>query len=216
VLQDGTVPAPALRLYLLGQQYRANLVFSSEQLRASVTRWRRWVQTRSTLQRLITWSRAAGGETSEEDWGLAERQLLQEVAAAKEEFLDAMDDDFNTSRALGAIDQVAHRANEYATAVGFEQPSPSVHGALRKALEVLEELTSVLGIQLASEEVVENALGPEQVAEVEAHIQQRTEARAARNWGEADRIRKVLEDEYQVAIKDTPQGTTWHLREPGE
>src|SRR5215469_10866729 len=60
VLADGSVPAPALRLYLLGQQYRANLVFSPEQLRASVTRWRRWVQTSSTLQRLIAWSQAAG------------------------------------------------------------------------------------------------------------------------------------------------------------
>jgi cysteinyl-tRNA synthetase len=216
VLQDGTVPAPALRLYLLGQQYRANLVFSSEQLRASVTRWRRWVQTRSTLQRLIAWSQSTGGKTSAEDSGPAERQLLQEVAAAKEEFLDAMDDDFNTSRALGAIDQVAHRANEYATGLGGETPSPSVHGALRQALEVLEELISVLGIQLASEEVIENALAPERRAEIEAYIQQRKEARAAKNWGEADRIRKVLEDEYQVAIKDTPQGTTWHLHEPGE
>ncbi len=216
VLQDGTIPAPALRLYLLGLQYRANLVFSSEQLRASVTRWRRWVQTRSTLQRLIAWSQAAGGEVSSEvTSGPAERQLLEEVAAAKEEFLDAMDDDFNTSRALGAIDQLAHRANDYATSLGGETASPSVHAALRQALAVMEELTSVLGIQLASGEVAENVLTREQVAAVEDSIQKRKEARAAKNWGEADRIRKVLEDEYQVTIKDTPQGTTWELREEG-
>jgi len=214
VLQDGTVSAPALRLYLLGQQYRANLVFSSEQLRASVTRWKRWVQTRSTLQRLIAWSQAAEGDVpAEEGSGPAERQLRKEIAAAKEEFLEAMDDDFNTSRALGAIDELAHRANEYATSLGGETPSPTVHAALGHALAALEELTSVLGIQLSSGEVAMNTLTPEQVLEVEAYIQQRKEARAAKNWGEADRIRKVLEDEYQVTIKDTPQGTTWELRE---
>jgi cysteinyl-tRNA synthetase len=217
VLQDGTVAAPALRLYLLGQQYRANLVFSPGQLRASVTRWKRWAQTRSTLQRLITWSQAAEGDvTGKEESGPAELQLLEEVAAAKEEFLQAMDDDFNTSRALGAIDQLAHRANEYATGLGGGTPSSSVHTTLRHALAVMEELTSVLGIQLSGGETAANALTPERVGEVEAYIQQRKEARAAKNWGEADRIRKVLEGEYQVAIKDTPQGTTWEMREQSE
>jgi cysteinyl-tRNA synthetase len=220
VLQDGTISAPALRLYLLGQQYRANLVFSSEQLRASATRWRRWVQTRSTLQRLITWSRRAGDEDAEEGSekgsAPAEGQLRAAVAAAREEFLEAMDDDFNTSRALGAIDQLAHRANDYATGLSGETPSPSVHAALGQALAMMEELTTVLGIELPSGEVAETAFTPEQAEEVEAHIQLRKEARAAKNWAEADRIRKVLEDEYQVTIKDTPQGTTWERHERGE
>ncbi|HEX6123378.1 MAG TPA: cysteine--tRNA ligase, partial [Ktedonobacterales bacterium] len=56
VLADGTVPPPALRTYLLGQHYRANLAFSEEQLRATVTRWQRWAQTRETLLRLIAWA----------------------------------------------------------------------------------------------------------------------------------------------------------------
>ena len=113
VLQDGSVPAPALRLYLLGQHYRANLVFSTEQLRASVVRWRRWEQTRSTLLRLVKPADpAAEGSGSQED-ARAERSLQRQLVAAKAEFIAAMDDDFNTSRALSAIDEMAHRINDY-------------------------------------------------------------------------------------------------------
>src|SRR5690348_10149784 len=56
VLDGDKIPAPALRTYLLGQHYRANLVFSPEQLNASVVRWRRWADARVTVERLLTWA----------------------------------------------------------------------------------------------------------------------------------------------------------------
>jgi cysteinyl-tRNA synthetase len=208
VLADGSVPAPALRLYLLGQYYRANLVFSPEQLRASVARWRRLEQTRSTLLRLIAWTdqAALGPEV------LEEAVLLEQVAAAKAEFIQAMDDDFNTSRALSAIDEMAHRINDYAAALGKEPGTPSTGDILRQALTTLEEVTGVLGISLEAERTG-LGLSAEQRETVETLIAERNEARTARNWAEADRIRTLLEDEYRVTIKDTPQGTTWELAE---
>src|SRR5690348_5545382 len=54
VLDGDNIPASALRTYLLGQHYRANLVFSPEQLNASVVRWRRWPDARATVERLLT------------------------------------------------------------------------------------------------------------------------------------------------------------------
>jgi cysteinyl-tRNA synthetase len=211
VLADGSVPAPALRLYLLGQQYRANLVYSPEQLRASVARWRRLEQTRSTLLRLIAWTDQAapggevpGGEVPGED------VLLSQIAAAKAEFIQAMDDDFNTSRALSAIDEMAHRINDYTAALGKGAPTPATGDILRQALATLEEVTGVLGISLEAE-YSGSGLSAEQLEAVEALIAERNEARQARNWADADRIRQLLEEQYRVTIKDTPQGTTWEL-----
>jgi cysteinyl-tRNA synthetase len=208
VLADGSVPSPALRLYLLGQQYRANLVFSPEQLRASVTRWRRLEQTRSTLLRLIAWT-DQGTSRPEDPEGAV---LLEQIAAARSEFIQAMDDDFNTSRALSAIDEMAHRINDYTAALGKEAAAPATGDILRQALTTLEEVTGVLGISLEAERTI-LALSAEQRVAVETLIGERNEARAARNWAEADRIRNLLEDEYRVTIKDTPQGTTWELAE---
>jgi cysteinyl-tRNA synthetase len=211
VLSDGSVPAPALRLYLLGQQYRANLVFSPEQLRASVARWRRLEQTRSTLLRLMAWTDRTDQTAPRPDVA-DESVLLEQVAAAKTEFIQAMDDDFNTSRALSAIDEMAHRINDYTAALGKEAPTPATGDILRQALTTLEEVTGVLGISLEGERIG-LGLSAEENEAVATLIAERNEARTARNWAEADRIRKLLEVDYRVMIKDTPQGTTWELAE---
>jgi len=216
VLADGSVPAPALRLYLLGQQYRANLVFSPEQLRASVARWRRWEQTRSTLLRLIAWTQSGVADRDQMEPDAGEPQLLEQIAAAKAEFIAAMDDDFNTSPALGAIDEMVHRINDYANALGGQTRAPIVQSALQQALASLEEVTAVLGIALektSTAETIARSLSTEQVAEIEALVALRDQARDGKNWAEADRIRKVLEEKYHVTIKDTPQGMTWNVRE---
>ena len=213
VLADGQVPAAALRTYLLGQQYRANLVYSEEQLKATTARWRRWEQTRATLVRLIAWAaQHAGAGAEEAEPGDAEHQLSQQLAGAKGEFIAAMDDDFNTSRALSALDELVHRANDYASALG-EKPRPAALPALREALAVLEELTGALGISLEETATAGADLSDEQRAAIEALIVQRTEARGRRDWAEADRIRKELEETYRVVVKDTPQGPTWSFRE---
>jgi cysteinyl-tRNA synthetase len=171
-----------------------------------VTRWRRLEQTRSTLLRLIAWTdQATSGP--EDAVGAV---LLEQISAAKSEFIQAMDDDFNTSRALSAIDEMAHRINDYAAALGKESEAPAAGNILRQALAALEEVTGVLGISLEAERT-SLALSAEQRAAVETLIGERNEARTARNWAEADRIRNLLEDEYRVTIKDTPQGTTWEL-----
>ena len=47
--------------------------------------------------------------------------------------------------------------------------------------------------------------------EIEAAIGQRNEARKAKNWPEADRIRDEL-NRHGVAIEDTPEGTIWKVR----
>ena len=212
ILDGEGIPGPALRTYLLGQHYRATLVWSEEQLRASVTRWRRWAQARATLQRLLDWT-GSGESAATPDEQSAAADLIRQAEAARNGFVAAMDDDFNTSAALSELDGLAKRANDYAASLTRNVAPEGAREALRAALDTLLELSSTLGISLEGEVKPETGLTDALRIEVESLIEQRKAARASRDWAEADRIRKELEERYNVVLRDTPQGTTWSLKQ---
>jgi cysteinyl-tRNA synthetase len=212
VLASG-VPGPALRMYLLGQHYRSPLTFSEEQIAASVVRWRRWADTDATLTRLMTWTEdQLGADAPAAEPGERERTLGEQARAAREAFVAAMDDELNTSPALAAIDELVHRANDYAHSLGDTPPTGATLAALREARRVLRELSDVLGIALV-DTADATALSAATLAAIEALVAEREVARSARNWTEADRIRRELDETYHVVIKDTPQGATWTVRD---
>ena len=78
-------------------------------------------------------------------------------------------------------------------------------GELIAAAALLGVLQSEPGAWLEGE--VPDALR----AEVEALLEQRAAARAARDWPEADRIRDRLND-LNVVVMDGPQGATWRVK----
>ncbi len=207
VLESGVQPA-VLRTYLLGAHYHANLTYSEDQLSATAERWRRWVNTRETLERLLRWSEGLSKKGKPKQ-GEAERRLSADIAQYREAFIEAMDDDFNTSRALGVIDELVHRINDYAHAVPAE-PTAAIHVALSGALAALQEITDALGIELAEEQTAETAEVDNEA--IEQLVAARTEARKRRDFAESDRIRDALETTYNVVVRDTPQGPTWSLK----
>lgn len=211
ILADDRVPPPALRTYLLSQRYRANQVFSMEALRATALRWRRWAEARATLKRLSDWATARATEepipTESAD---AMNRLHEQALAARAAFVAAMDDDLNSSGALGAIDELVTAANEYANTLGDQPTSPEVARALDEARSILDELTGVLGISLEEKQA---GVDTETRVAIEALVAQRAAARQSRDWAEADRIRRELDERYRVVVKDTPQGATWSVRE---
>ncbi|HEX8996197.1 MAG TPA: cysteine--tRNA ligase [Ktedonobacterales bacterium] len=207
VLASGDIPPMALRTYLLGQQYRATLVYSETQLRGTIVRWRRWVETVANLRRLISW---AEGEQASDPEGAKLRESLD---AARVDFIAAMDDDLNTSRALSVVDELAHRINDYANGLRTHALAADTVATLRAALATLTEITDTLGIALEEEAAESGGLSTEQLEEIEALVRQRDDARKAKNWAESDRIRKELDERYHVTVKDTPQGAVWSVKE---
>jgi cysteinyl-tRNA synthetase len=107
-------------------------------------------------------------------------------------FKAAMDDDFNTSEAVAELQNLANL----------------VFTGDAKAAAQLKALGGILGIlQRDAQEFLQGGSGPAD-KEIQDKIDARLAARKAKNYAEADRIRKELEVSG-VILEDGPQGTTW-------
>ncbi len=205
-------PAPVIRLYLVSHHYRAPIAYSEEALAAVQPRWQRYVEARANLSRLARRAEEALGTQVAAGAALLPPNAAVPVAETREAFIAAMDNDFNTSGGLAAIDNLLRRANEYAAALEGTAPTPEALATLRAVIALLDELlTGVLGVQIEAESAAQQ-LSPALVAEIEALIARRNEARRAKQWAEADRIRKDLEERLNVILKDRAQETTWELK----
>ena len=112
----------------------------------------------------------------------------------KNEFITAMDDDLNTADAIGVLFSMVREINTM-VAEGAGK------AAIEAAIKLFDELTGVLGL-------VYNRNTADLDAEVEALIEERTNARKARDFARADAIRDQLK-EMGIVLEDTPQGVKW-------
>ncbi len=112
----------------------------------------------------------------------------------------AMDDDFNTPEALSVLFDLARECNRWR---GAEPERAAGFGAELRALG------AVLGLlQDDPESFLRGDAGEVSAEQIETLIRRRVEARQARNWAEADRIREQLTAQG-VVLEDGPGGTTW-------
>jgi len=113
------------------------------------------------------------------------------------DFINAMDDDFNTPDAVTVIHELVTFINTQ-----LEGDTSLSLQALKNMRLRLEYICSILGIVLAQDEQGDDT-------EIEALIQARQDARAAKNFAESDRIRDELAAQG-IILEDTPQGPRWH------
>ncbi|MCI7737054.1 MAG: cysteine--tRNA ligase [Clostridiales bacterium] len=174
----------AVRMFMLGAQYRSPINFSREMIE----------QAKASLERLYTardhyaflLSNAKDGEMGER-----EKELLEKVQAARDGFDAAMDDDLNTADAIGNMFELVRAGNAL-----LDEKSPKQ--AVQAVVDALAEMAKVCGI--LTRKTDEN--GDEQV---EALLKARAEARAAKNWAESDRLRDEI-TKLGYVLKDTKQG----------
>jgi len=179
-------PGDIMRLLVLNGSYRSPLTYSDEVL----------AQTEQAYKRLL--SAKKGAEPGAAGLEAARAAALEaEARKTRAQFKEAMDDDFNSSAALAALFELVRAINQ-ARSEGASQAQ------LAPAVQVFEELTGVLGLQL-----VEESSGTTKAdAFIELLIALRAELRAQKQWALADKVRVELAA-LGVVLEDSKSGTSW-------
>ncbi len=180
-----------LRFFMLSSHYRSPLNFSRDLMDAAKNGLDRIKTCVSNLQFLL--------ENAEEKALTAEEEaVLAETDALNEKFNTAMEDDFNTADAISAIFEIVKVANSNTTAT-------SSKNLIQALLDKILVLCDILGIEAASKKEL-------LAEEIESLIQERQDARKARNFARADEIRNELL-EKGIVLEDTREGVRWKRAE---
>ena len=169
-----------VRFYLLSTHYRSPIDFSHERLAEAGVAYQR---LRTPLERAGAWTRPDGPPPGGE--------LGQAASEAGRLFQDAMDDDFNTAKALGHLFDLARDVNR-----GLDD---GLGEEARAAARSLLGLGQVLGLFWRA------PAGESWGAEILTLVEQREAARRARDWKLADAIRADLGGRG-VLVEDSPDG----------
>jgi len=177
----------AIRFLMISSQYRSPINYSVDIIEQCISSLSRLYNCRNSLDFALTNS---SSESSPEDDG-----IISQLSKHIDEFIEAMDDDLNTADAIASIFELVRDINIHVIEANASK------AVCRKAIEIFDELTGVLGlIYKRSSENLD--------AEVEALIEARTAARKAKDWKEADRIRDELKS-MGIILEDTAQGVKW-------
>lgn len=182
--------ANTIRFFILTNHYRMPVEFSDEALASAQAGSRR-------LYNAVNEGRRAAKIDAELDISKFEEY---------NNFIEAMDDDLNTSKALAVLFDLANKVNK--------EPSS-------QNLTILNNLSAALGFNFEKVEVSEEELAQKvdliagklglQVENMDDILEYRKKARGEKNWDLADKIR-IAFDEAGIILKDSKEGTTWELK----
>ncbi len=174
-------PAEVVRYFLISSQYRSPINYSEESLKEAAVR----------LERLYTSLDGLNLDGIE-----PERDTEFETR-----FHFAMDDDFNTPEALGVLFELVRFLNK-ARKEGAEN-APALAA-------LVKELGGMLGILQDNPASFLQSGGDVDEAWILEMIEKRQQAKQAKDFAEADRVREELAAQG-VQLKDSREGTTWQI-----
>ncbi len=176
-----------LRFFMLSAHYRSPLNFSADLMEAAKNSLERILTCADKLKDLA--ETAAGEELTEK-----ETEDLKTVIGFQDKYEAAMDDDLNTADAIAALFEMVKFLNTTVT----EESTAAYVGEARA---IFLKLCDVLGIITDRKEELLDS-------DIEALIEERTQARKDRNWARADEIRAQLL-EKGIVLEDTREGVKW-------
>ena len=176
--------ANTIRFFILTNHYRMPVEFSDESLASAA----------AGVKRMLNAKRAKIDENFD----------ITKTDAYKD-FVDAMDDDLNTSKALAVLFDLANKANKdekdafatlftLASALGFSFEKASL--SEDEVKEVVKRISEKLGEKFESMDEI---------------LAYRKKAREEKNWEIADKIRTAFDAE-NIVLKDSKEGTTWEVK----
>lgn len=186
-------PPGTIRFFIVYTHYRSTIDFSEDALVEAGRARKRLLNTISNVKHSVS-----EAPDNNNDCGLSE--LIDESRSA---FIDAMDDDFNTRKAIGELFVFSRKINSI---IANEKPG---RPSLEKVLDLYSEINEVLGIfeddDKANSEELSNGISDEKINEL---IELRDKARAEKDWAKADSIRDELK-EKGIIIEDGKEGVRW-------
>ncbi len=166
-----------LRYFFMSVHYRGPIDYTSESLE----------QAKNSLQRVQDFIYKLQEITRED--GETAGDLVQDV---KQDFIDAMDDDFEVSRALASVFELVNEGNKVLSDL-------SKSGA-EEIINLLKEVNKILDVF----SFVKEDLGED----IQKLVDEREEARKNKDWKKSDELRDVIKSKGYL-VEDTPEGVRW-------
>ncbi|TLG80760.1 cysteine--tRNA ligase [Vagococcus zengguangii] len=175
-----------IRFALATTQYRRPIPFNEATIK----------DAENNLARLQTaFDNASFRQAQAEAELVSDAEDLATLADFEEQFVAAMDDDFNTANGITVVYDLIKWLNQYSERDAVSQV------VLAAALEKLTNWLVIFGVSLNTQaELLDE--------EIEQLINERNEARSAKNFSRSDEIRDLLK-EQGIILEDTPQGVRW-------
>ncbi len=171
----------AVRMFMLSVHYRNPVNFSRELIQ----------QAESGLERLRTARERIEDAPIAADGSDEDEAFLAALEGYRKRFCDAMDDDLNTADALGVLFELARASNTFVSL-------PRGQAAVDATRALFDELTGVLGLLCHTKDET----FPKEALDM---IEERQQARKAKDFKRADELRDALKD-MGYAVEDTANG----------
>ncbi|RCJ30553.1 cysteine--tRNA ligase [Nostoc minutum NIES-26] len=203
-LLDRGVDPMAVRLFVLMAQYRTPIDFTDEAIASATNGWH-------TLKEGLLFGYQYGEKLG---WGLGtENNPIPSTQYPVpnpfvERFQEVVNDDFNFPGGLTVLFKLAKELSREGNIFVHQGKTETPPDELQRQWQTLVTLAGVLGLETQLEIESTTSEGPSD-AEIEVKIQQRQQARQARNFAESDRIRNELLAQG-ITLIDSRDGTRWH------
>jgi len=205
-------PAETLRLYYLQNHYRSPLPWESESLVDGLAMLSRLYEAREVAETM-------GGEEPADNVAKSmgkEAQICLELGRNfSKKFYAAMDQDFNTALSLAHLCELSRAINRFGNLKKAQKrggpvvaPALAAFALVGEALGLLKMSSSDFHSEVKAKRL--DAMGIE-AADIDKLIEERSSARADKNWQKADDIREELEAK-SILVMDLPTGVEWRVR----
>lgn len=182
ILED--YDAEVVRFFLLTAHYRNPVNFSRDLI----------VSAEQSLERIYTAKENLEYLLDKTESTPSNPEYIEGLNKFRDQFVTAMDDDFNTADGITAIFELVKYLNVEASTASSKED-------VEASLSLMAELTGVLGILTKEKESIDD--------EIEALIEARQAAKKNKDFARADEIRDELKARG-IVLKDTREGVKWH------